>query len=120
MLPKSAKLLWDIQDSAAFILEATVGKSFNDFMDTTMLRLAVERQFEIVGEASRRLRDYDPGTAVRLLGLNEAIAVRNIVTHEYDEINYQTLWETVQTSLPKLRDSALKLLDEYGPPGGKK
>jgi uncharacterized protein with HEPN domain len=117
MLPRSPKLLWDIQDSAAFILEATDGKTFDDFIGTKMLRLAVERQFEIVGEASRRLRDYDPETAEALPGIHEAIGVRNIIAHEYDELDYTILWRTIQGPLRTLERAAAELLEEIGPPG---
>ncbi len=49
---------------------------------------------------------------------NEAIAVWNVIVHRYDEINYRKLWETIRSSLPELRASAIQLLDEYGPAAG--
>lgn len=43
--------LWDARDSADAIAEFVTGRTLNDYLADRMLRSAVERQFEIVGEA---------------------------------------------------------------------
>jgi uncharacterized protein with HEPN domain len=55
MRPEARKLLEDIRDAAAFIEEQLAGKSFGDYRTDRLLRQAIERNFEIVGEAVRRL-----------------------------------------------------------------
>ncbi len=124
MRPDSAKLLWDIQSAGLSILRLADGSTYEDFISTkdesaADTRAAVERYFEIVGEGRRRLRDHDPDTAKRLPGLGGAIGTRNVIVHEYDEINYRLLWRTLEKHLPELLASATGLLEEYGPPGGK-
>jgi uncharacterized protein with HEPN domain len=47
--------LWDAHSAAKAIAEFTCGKSFDDFSNDLMLRSAVERQFEIIGEALSQL-----------------------------------------------------------------
>ena len=47
--------LWDARDSADAIAEFVTGRTLNDYLADRMLRSAVERQFEIVGEALRQL-----------------------------------------------------------------
>lgn len=52
---EARKYLYDIQQAAARISEFTSGKRFEDYRNEAMLRAAVERQFEIIGEALVRL-----------------------------------------------------------------
>jgi uncharacterized protein with HEPN domain len=117
MRHKSPKWLWDMQDAASFIIRETEGKSLQDLESTPLLRLAVERQFEILGEAARRLRDYDPEVANRIPGIHDAIGVRNVIAREYDDVNYHVLWGTIQGPLRDLEAATRALLNEHGPPG---
>ena len=66
MQPKSPKLLEDVRDAASFILEVTASQSLGAYRDNRLLRQAVERNFEIMGEALNRLARLDPQTAARL------------------------------------------------------
>jgi hypothetical protein len=66
MSPKTPKLLEDIRDAAAFIREAVSGKTADDYRRERLLRQAVERNFEIIGEAMNRLTQHDPDTAARI------------------------------------------------------
>lgn len=63
MRPKSPKLLEDIRDAAAFIRDTAGGKTLEDYRGNRLLRHAIERNFEVVGEAIRRLAQDDPETA---------------------------------------------------------
>ena len=66
MQPKTPKLLDDIRDAAAFIRQVTDGKSLDAYRADRVLRQAVERNFEILGEAVFRLARTDPQTAARI------------------------------------------------------
>ena len=57
---EAAKLLWDAHGAAQRIARFVAGRGFDDFMADDMLRAAVERQFEIIGEAFAGLRRIDP------------------------------------------------------------
>ncbi len=65
MQPRSPKLLEDIRD-AAFISEVAKGKSLADYGADRVLRQAIERNFEIIGEAIKRLAKHDAETAARI------------------------------------------------------
>lgn len=65
-----------------------------------MLRSAVERQFEVVGEALSRLHKVDADLAERIPDYRRIIAFRNI--HGYATIRNDTVWGVVQTDLPVL------------------
>ncbi|MDP4013209.1 MAG: DUF86 domain-containing protein [Candidatus Nanopelagicales bacterium] len=59
------KCLYDIQQAATALREFTAGKTFADYTCEAMLRAAVERQFEIIGEALAQLARRDEEVAER-------------------------------------------------------
>lgn len=82
-----------------------------------MLRSAVERQFEIAGEAMNRLRNLDAETAERVPNMHKIVGMRNILIHGYAEVNDLTVWRTATENLDELVASLDALLQEAGPPG---
>jgi uncharacterized protein with HEPN domain len=81
-LRRDAKsLLWDARDAGRAITDMTAGKSFADFDSDLLLRFAVERQFEILGEALNRLARLDATLAARIPDLRHIVAFRNILIH---------------------------------------
>lgn len=103
--------LWDARQSADAILRVT-GKSADDYLADDMLRAAVERHFEIIGEALRRLERADAGVASRIPDLGRAVAFRNLLIHGYAIINDATVWRTAREDLPILRDAVAAALAE--------
>ena len=102
MHPRSPKLLEDIRDAAAFIREVTQGKALGDYQHDRMLRQAVERNFEIIGEALKRLARHDPQTASGIGDHRQIIAFRNILIHGYDLVDHALVWSTIETQVPAL------------------
>ncbi len=99
---EAKKLLFDIQQAAGHIADFVKNKEFLDYETDPMLRAAVERQFEIVGEALRRLLTEDPPTAARISEHARIIAFRNILAHGYAEIDDRIVWGIVESNLPTL------------------
>jgi uncharacterized protein with HEPN domain len=106
--------LWDAKKSADAIAEFVRGRTFDDYAADSMLRSAVERQFENIGEALGRLQRAAPDVALRLPEGSQAIAFRNILIHGYDSIDDSIVWRTIHESLPALRARVAALLDEIG------
>ena len=48
---ESLKYLYDVQTAAEWIERFAAGKNYSDYLSDDMLRSAVERQFEVIGEA---------------------------------------------------------------------
>ncbi len=108
--PKS--LLWDAHEAACVIVAITAGKTFADFDQDIVLRSAVERQFEIIGEALAQLARLDTAMAQRIPDLREIIAFRNVLIHGYARIDRARVWRVVEENLPQLRAVLAALLAE--------
>jgi uncharacterized protein with HEPN domain len=108
--PKS--LLWDAHEAADVIASITAGKSFADFERDIVLRSAVERQFEIVGEALAQLARLDAAMAAKVPDLREIVGFRNVLIHGYAVIDPARVWQVVEDNLQQLRASLAALLAE--------
>ncbi len=106
-------LLWDARDAADTITAMVREKSFADFDRDVVLRSAVERQFEIVGEALSQLARLDKPMADRIPDHRAVIAFRNILIHGYAVIDRARVWRIVQDDLPRLRASLNSLLEQH-------
>ena len=107
---EARKYLYDIQQAIGLIEGFCAGKSFPDYQQNPMLRSAVERQFEIVGEAVSRLAQLSPALAERLTEYRRIIAFRNILIHAYATIDDRIVWGVVEGKLPQLRREVTQLL----------
>ena len=70
-----------------------------------LVRSAVERQLEILGEASKRALDEAPELRDRIPELELAIGLRNRLIHGYDRVLHPVVVDTVRRDLPRLRVS---------------
>lgn len=88
----------------------TASKQLADYELDPMLRAAVEREFEIIGEALAQLAKLDPALAARITEYRRIIAFRNILIHGYAEVDDRLVWDVVETKLPLLRREVAALL----------
>ena len=110
MPPEQQKLLKDMQDAAAEIVEFTAGHTFEDFLRDKQKRRAVERSFEIIGEALTKLRKLDQTTAEKISDWQSIIGFRNVLIHGYGQVDHAKTWDIVQTELPILQRELNHLL----------
>ncbi len=75
-----------------------------------MVRAAVERQFEIIGEAFAGLRRTDPDLMAEIPDLPRIIAFRNVLIHGYATVDDQLVWGVVERDLPLLLATLTRLL----------
>ena len=102
---ESKKYPRDIEQAAGLAGEFLTGKAFHDYASTPMLRAAVERQCEILGEALARLAKTDPATASQVGEYRRIIAFRNILIHGYAEVDHRIVWEVATVKVPALAAS---------------
>ena len=72
------------------------------YVADAMLHAAVERQFEIIGEALARLRKLAPEVCGVVTDAGRIIAFRNILIHGYADVDDRLVWNIVETKLPLL------------------
>jgi len=109
---EAKKYLYDIAEAGEHIAAFAAGKTFADYEGDAMLRSAVERQFEIVGEALAQLSRLDEAIAARITEYRRIIAFRNILVHGYAQVDDRLVWDIVETRLPALRREVAALLEE--------
>lgn len=88
-----------------------------DYLADELVRSAVERQLEILGEALARLARYHPEIASRIPDLREAIGFRNVLSHGYDTVNPVKVWDAARDDLPSLVADLSALMAELDPAG---
>ena len=103
-------LLIDIKVAITTIFQFTEGYRFEDFETDLKTKQAVERNFEIIGEAASRIpaeyKELHPHIEWRIIK-----DFRNFIIHDYFGINHQILWDTIQFRLPDLLVSITALLE---------
>jgi uncharacterized protein with HEPN domain len=107
---ESKKYLYDIAHAAKLALGFIAGKTFAYYAADPMLRSAVERQLEIVGEALAQLARTDPAVASQIGEYRRIIAFRNILIHGYAEIDHRIVWNVLELKLPAVLSQASNLL----------
>ena len=107
---ESKKILEDVRSAAAHILDFTSGKTFDDYANDEMLQSAVERQFEIIGEALNRLSKIDAQTVSKISYFERIVSFPNILIHGYDVVDSAVVWDVIQQDLPKLHNEVKTLI----------
>lgn len=94
------------------IAQFVADRTWHDHESDTMLRSAVERQFEIIGEALNRLSRLDRDTATLIPDLPRIVAFRNVLIHGYAVIDNEFVWEVATTPVNDLAALLGRLLGE--------
>ena len=111
MVNEIKKYLFDVKESIDSI-ENYLGdkRDFNAYIENKMLRRAIEREFEIIGEAMNRISKIDPG--IQISSMKQIVNMRNRVIHGYDKIDNEIIWGTIVRHLPVLRDEIERLFSQ--------
>ena len=107
---RSLKLLHDVRQAVEAILSFCCDRELDDYRADLMLRSAVERQYEIIGEALNRLRKLDPVMTSGITECDRIIGFRNVLAHGYDSVDDRISWEIVQNKLPVLEQDIARLI----------
>lgn len=103
--------LQHILDEAHQAIKFVEGYSFDDFEKDNKTAHAVLRAIEVIGEAASRISS-EYKDAHSHIPWNQIVGMRNHLIHVYFDIDYQTIWKTLQNDIPKLIDIITKLINE--------
>jgi uncharacterized protein with HEPN domain len=99
---RAKKLLFDVLASGRSILQWCKGRSLEDYARDRQFRRAVEREFEIIGEALGRLAQAEPAASQRITDWQRIVSFRNRIIHGYDTIDDAAVWGIAESHLPRL------------------
>lgn len=99
----------DIRDHAAEVLQFLEGKPRADLEADRLLSLAIVRLLEIVGEAARRV-PTDERSKWPNIPWVDIVALRNRLSHAYDLLDYDVVWQIIEDDLPPLLLELEKIL----------
>lgn len=98
---RDAAHLEDTLDAARAITRFVRSKSRDDYREDLMLRSAVERQIEIIGEAARRVTAAFQ-SAHPEIPWRPIMAQRHRIAHEYDALQDDLIWTVATVHIPNL------------------
>ncbi len=99
----------DIQESINSILDYLGDKrDFNEYKSNKLLRRGIERELEIIGEATNRILKFDEN--IEISDSRRIVDLRNWVIHGYDKVDDMIIWGIISRDLPKLKEQVDKLI----------
>lgn len=112
MEEKTLKWLYDIKTAIDEIEGYFLDKpnDFTSYKSNTILKRAVERNLEIIGEAVNRIIKQDPDFPLK--NAKKIIGLRNQIIHAYDNISDENIWAIIQKHIPLLKKDVIELIQE--------
>jgi uncharacterized protein with HEPN domain len=112
MNEKVLKSLYDIRLAIDEIESFFAGRerSFEKYAADIILKRAVERNLEIIGEAMNRILKENPD--VEIENARRIIGLRNQIIHGYDTVSDENIWGIIQIHLPKLKQEVDSLIGD--------
>lgn len=112
MTEKQLKLLYDIklaiEEIESYFVSET--KTFDNYKQNSLLKRAIERNLEIIGEAINRLLKEDSG--LHISDARRIVGLRNQIIHGYDSISDENIWGIIINYLPNLKTEIDKLINK--------
>lgn len=111
---ETKRRLLDALAACRAIQQFTAGVEYTAFLLDEMLQAAIERKFEILGEALNRAEESDAELAERVPELRRIVGMRNRIIHGYDAVDEEIVWDAVQFKVPILSEQIFALLRDAG------
>jgi uncharacterized protein with HEPN domain len=112
----AAELLSRLEDILEAIaeIEAFIGeKTFDDYMAEPLLRRGVERDIEIISEASRHI-PKSLKSRYPLIPWRKVAGIGNVLRHGYKNVDDHEMWDNASTDLAPLKTSIQSMMLEVG------
>ena len=106
---KVKKYLIDVKEAITHIEEFTINvNSFSSYKQNLLIRRAVERELEIIGEAINRILNIEE--EIEIQNSRRIVDLRNRVIHGYDKVDDLAIWSILKTHIPTLKADMERLL----------
>lgn len=112
MQPEVDKYLYDVIQAGELVRQFVALRSLEEYREDALLRSAVERQFEIIGEALTQALRLAPELGAAISYSRRVIAFRNILAHQYSVVRDDDVWSIIHEYLPTLLREAAALMGD--------
>ena len=99
-------ILFSIEEIDTYFVQFE--KKFEVYRHNTILKRAVERNLEIIGEAVNKILKIDP--LISIENATKIVGLRNQIIHAYDNISDENIWAIIINHIPKLKEEINRLL----------
>ncbi len=112
MNDETRKNLIDILQTGEEMQGFVCGMDFKAYQNKPVTQRAVERDFEIIGEALNRIKNADDELLEKISEHRRIIGFRNILIHGYDIVDEVIVWQAVTNHLPILTREVKEILSD--------
>ena len=112
MSKSDIQFLKHIKEETEFIIEFTSTISEEEFLENRLLKKAMVRCFEIIGEATKKV-DFDFRMKYNSIAWKEMAGLRDKLIHDYTGVDYNLLWIIISENIPELDFQLEQIIDEY-------
>lgn len=112
MIKTPKAYLYDIVDSIGAIEEYIDGQNKENLLTERRLQDLVVRRLQIIGEAANRISE-EIQTNHPEIPWQKIKGLRNVVIHDYAEIDFELVWNVIKKDLPELKDNTKKIMEKY-------
>lgn len=111
MYPSEIEFLQHILDECIYLQRECEENGFEEFIQNERLSKAICRSLEIIGEATNKISS-DLKTRYPFVSWREMSDIRNKIIHNYFGIDYDIVWDSVQTEIPVLKEAIETIIQQ--------
>ncbi len=113
MQPEIQTFLEDVNQAANDLTRFIADRDYDSYANDSMLVAAVERKFEIIGEALNQAARIEPTLPQYISEFRRIIDFRNVIAHGYATVSTEAVWYILIEKLPVLHREVQGLLQQH-------
>ena len=109
---RALKCLWDIRREVGYLRDTIGGQELDTVLSNITLLRSLQMHLMIIGEALNQLSSNEPDLFERISDASGYVGQRNVLIHQYSDIDWERIWKSVQEEIPLLLDEVNALIAE--------